>query len=163
MGPLAPVLPVIATVASIGGTVLGAMASIQQGKYQEAVAKAQAKAAARQAQEVQAVGQREAVERARAARMVQSRQLALTAAGGGGTGDASILKLMAQTGAEGQQQVANTVYDTQVQGNALNYQGDIYRMQGRNARNAGYVDAFSTVLGGVSNAAQSWGAKYGYG
>jgi hypothetical protein len=162
MGPIAPVLGIISTVASIGGTVLGVMAANQQGKYQEAVAKAQAKAANRQANEVTAQGQREAVVRAKQARLVQSRINAVASAGGGNASDPTILQLMGGVGGEGALQVANTISDAKTQGGSLNYQADIYKMQGAQAAAGRKWDVAGAILGGVSNLAGSWASKYGY-
>ncbi len=156
---MGPALGVISTIATIGGTVLGAVSSIQQGKYQDAVAQAQAKAEERKANEVQAASQRDAAARAKEAKYVMSRQQAVAAASGGGAGDSTILNLMAQTGAQGQYNANSSIYEGQVQGGDLKYQAGIDRMSGRMQRQAGYIGAGTTLLGGIADFAKY---KYGY-
>jgi len=151
---MAAALPVIGIVASIGGTVLSAMGAIQQGRYQEAAMKAQANAQEARAQEERAAAQREAVRRGKEAAFVLSRQQALSAASGGGTADPTVLNLMAGTATEGAYQSQVAVYEGEQRGRGLEYQAAISRMQGRAARRAGFIDAASSVLGGISSFAR---------
>lgn len=155
---MAGALAVIGTIASIGGTVLSAVGAIQQGKYQQATAEAQAKAEERRAQEEQAGAQREAIRRGREARYVLSRQLAVSASSGGSASDSTVLNLMANTAREGDYQSQSAVYEGTMRGQGLQYQAGIDRMAGQQARTAGYINAGSSILGGIASF-----AKYRYG
>lgn len=137
---------------------LSAVGAIQQGKYQEAAANAQAKAEERRAQEEQASAQREAIRRNKETKYVLSRQLALSAASGGGAADSTVLNLMATTGAEGQYQGQSAIYEGVTRGQGLTYQAAIDRMSGRAAKQAGYINAATSILGGIADF-----AKYKYG
>lgn len=155
---MGPALGVISTIATIGGTVLSAASSIQQGNYQNAIAQAQAKAEQRRANEVQASAQRDAAQRAKEAKYVMSRQQAVAAASGGGAADSTVLNLMSQTAGQGAYNAASSIYEGQSAGDSLNYQASIDRMSGRMQRQAGYIGAGTTLLGGIADF-----AKYKYG
>lgn len=154
---MADPITLIGVAASVGGTVLSALGSIQQGRYQEAALKAQAQAQEARAQEERAAAQREAVRRGKEAAFILSRQQALAAASGGGAADSTVLNLMATTAAEGQYQQQVAVYEGEARGRGLEYQAAIDRMQANAARKAGFINAGSSVLGGISSFARYYG------
>jgi multidrug efflux pump subunit AcrA (membrane-fusion protein) len=139
------------------GTGLSAVGAIAGGISQSNAQKAQAEAAERQAQEARAASQREAIQRSKEARLVLSRQQALASASGGGATDTTVLDLMGKAASQGAYNTASAIYEGEAQGRGLEDQAGIYRMQARQAKLAGFINAGSTILSGVSGFAGSRG------
>lgn len=139
----------IETALLIAGTAVSAAGAIQAGNQQQAALDAQAAARERQANEQRAVSQREAAARRNNAEQVLSRQRAVAAASGGGASDKTVLDIMGDTEAEGDFQAASALYEGETQGRNLDYQAGIDRMEARNARLSGFINAGSTVLSGA--------------
>lgn len=148
------------------GGVVGAASSIMQGQQQAAAYKAQARVAENNARMAQEQGSEAARQGAREEKQLRRQgaqfagsQLATLAASGGQIGGSS-LGVLADT-AMGIEEDAQTIrfntmknkwgFDVQ----AVNYQNEANaaRSSAKNARTAGYVGAFSTLLG---TAAQVW-------
>lgn len=165
---MAAALPVIGVVASIGGTLLSASGAMQSAAYQEAAYKSQAlqqeavaKANEAKAQEERAASQREAIRRGKEAAFILSRQQALSAASGGSASDPTVLNLMAGTAQEGNYQAQSAVYEGNTIGRGLEFQAGldrqgaaISRMQASAAKKAGFINAGSSILGGISSFAR---------
>lgn len=139
------------TIALVAGTALSAAGAIQQGKAQEAALKAQAQAQEARAKEERAVASREAAKRAERAKQVLSRQQAVAAASGAGATDKTVLDIMSETAAEGDVQSRTALYEGEMRGRGLEYQAAIDRMNARQAKLSGFINAGSTVLSGVGS------------
>lgn len=148
------ILGLLGTGLSVAGTIAG-------GVQQKNLADAQAKAAERQASEERAASQREAIQRSKEARLVLSRQQAVSAASGGGAGDPTVVDLMGDTLSQGWFNSASAIYEGESRGRALEDQAAISRWQGRQAQLASFIDAGSSVLSGLSGFAQGRGGLKG--
>ena len=140
----------MAALAIIGG-IISAVGSIAQGVAANNAAKAQAQAMEIRADEERAVGQREAIRRAKEAKLVLSRQQAVAAASGGGTGDPTIVNLMSGVAQEGAYQSGVANWKGETSGQNYDYQADIRRMEGRNALIGGFIGGASSIFNGFSN------------
>ena len=160
------VLPIIALGATAAGTALSAAGSIQQGEYQQDVAKAQAQQTERAAGEAQAVAQREAIQRQEQAKLLLSRQQALAAAGGGSSTDVGTQRLAAGIAAEGDYQARSALFEGDSRAAGLMDQAALLRSQGRQQELAGFINAGSTTLSGISSFASMYQKfktpEYGY-
>lgn len=141
----------IGALLALGGTALGTVGAIQQSQTQSAAMEADARAQERAANEQRAAATREAAARAREARALLSRQQAVAAKSGGGATDPTVLKLMGDVAAEGAYQTAAANYEGEARAAGLLDQAAISRMQSRQARMAGYINAGSTLLSGLSD------------
>lgn len=166
--------PVTATVISIGATALstgvGVFSSIQQGKAAQAQANYQAKVAKQNQDlaEQQASAERMAAyeeaqaTRRRAAQVIGS-QRASAGASGAVVDFGSNLDLQADTAGQAEIDAINaynkgidSAYNSQI--NAWNYgqQAAAYEASGQAAKNAGYLNAASTALGGIADMGSTW-------
>lgn len=143
------------TVLGIAGTIVSAVGSIAAGQAQADAANAQAAAQERRAGEERAAAQRQAAAKAKEARLVMSRQQALAAASGGGAGDPTVMNLMGQVAATGDFNARSALYEGEARGRGLEDQAAIERMQAKQAKLAGFINAGSTILGGLSSV--DWG------
>lgn len=146
-------LPMLLTGASMAGSVLGGIGSIQQGRAANAMAKFEARQLEQQAGQVRAAGQRDAEERVREARLAQSRALAVAGASGGSVSDPNVLRVLSGIAAEGQRGFQTEMYNAGTQAENLRAQAVATRASGKAARNAGYIGAASNVLQGAGQAA----------
>jgi len=136
-------LAVIGTIISAAGSVIGGIAQSNQLEYQAEVEEMRAN-------EARAVSQREAENKNRETKYVQSRQRALAAASGGGAEDPTVTKLMQDVAAEGDYQARTALYEGETKGRFLEAQAKLDRMQARQAMFAGFIDAGSSVISGFS-------------
>lgn len=148
-------------IAGLVGTGVSTVGSIAAGAAQEEMLEAQATAAERQANEERAASQREAIQRAREARLVLSKQQNVAAASGAGALDPTILDIMGKTAAQGQYNVSSALYEGEARGAGLEDQAAIDRMRARQAKLAGFVDAGSTMLSGISGFSDKWSKRSG--
>ena len=139
------------------GTGLSAVGSIAAGNAQNEALQAQAAAEERKGNEARAATQREAIQRAKEARLALSRQQAVASASGAGATDPTVLKLMGDVGKQGQYNVASTLYEGEAIQAGMQDQAAISRMRGRQARLAGFIGAGTTMLNGLSGFADTWG------
>lgn len=141
----------IETALLIGGSLLSAGGTIVSGLSQSSALKAEAAAKERQAGEVQAQSQRDAIERRKEADLLLSRQQAVAASTGGTATDTGVLNLMADTAAQGSYNVATSIYEGNSAAAGLLDQAAISRMQAKQATMAGFINAGSTMLSGFSS------------
>jgi hypothetical protein len=164
--------------AAIGGTAMEAVGGLQAASSQEAVANAQADAltqsgnaearvAERQADDVLADAQRQAIQEARTAALAKSTLLARAGASGSGAADATVLDLGAGIEREGQLNEQMVLARGLRDSDATRYQGQLTKWQrgnqATNTRMAGQMQANATRIGVVSNVLQSaasMGSKY---
>lgn len=158
MATFAAVASLISGIVGAGGAIISANASANAA---EAAAQAEAEQRRRQANEARAVSQREAIRRKREARLVQSRQLAVSSASGGAAGDPTVVRLMADTGAQGEYNAASAIYEGEARGRAFEYAGQMAlwqaKEQGRQAKMASYINAGTSILSGLSGFAEKGG------
>lgn len=137
--------------ALIGGTLLSAGGEIAGGIIGSNVAEAESRALRQQAAQERAAAQREAIRRAREARLLISRQRAVASASGGSATDPTVLDLMGEAAAEGAYQKAVALFEGEARARGLENQAAIRRQRGRQAMFAGFVNAGSQILTGISN------------
>ena len=160
-------LPMIAMIATGVGTGVSALGTLAAGKQQEAMANAQSKALNFRAAELDmkannelAAAQVEAQQLARQKRLALSRLQSRSAASGFTATDANSLNLASEIEQYGtlQQQMAMFGGFDRAEGirnNAAStrYEASMVRRQGKQAAKAGRIDAFTTILGGISSIA----------
>jgi len=143
----------------IGG-LLQANAAHQQGVEAESNATINAAQLNIAAGQEKGIGQRKSAEVRRQNRLLQSRQVALNAAGGGSSSDKNVADLLADTAAQGEYDSLNALYegDTRSQGTA-NKAARVYT-EGRNARKASKTNVLSSLVNTGSNIGTFY-SKYG--
>lgn len=133
----------------IAGTAISAFGAIQQGNAANAAAQAQA-----QAQEQQAEAERRS-SAFESEREFKKQQLQLSSAraavGASGVGfQGSPSAVITANAAQGQLDLAAIQYGSQLRQNTLMTQADLTRMEGRQAKQAGFINAASSVVSGAS-------------
>ena len=155
--PLAPVLLIAATAVSAAGSVMGGIQAKQQGNYQAAVARANAKAADEQARDAIDRGKIEQQQHWRQVADTKGSQQAALAAGNVDTSFGSARSLAEDTAMIGNED-ANALYHNtynEVRGfdiSAANYrsQAQASKMQGQGGFTKGLFGAATTILGGAT-------------
>ena len=149
-------LPLIGTIASIGGTAMSVMGQMQASKAEAASATFQAKQSKILAEDALKRGAADEQAQRRKTAALQSRQEAVMAASNLDIGSGSPLAILGDTAMMGE-------LDAQVvRGNAAreaqqyNTQGKMFEMSAKNAKSAGMVQAFGTALGGIGTLADKW-------
>lgn len=148
-------LEVIGTIASIAGTGLSALSSMQQADYQSAVARNEAIIAKQKANEDAAIGQRKAISESRKADLVLSRARALGAAGGTDAASPTQLDIEGDIAQQGGYNALSALYDGMARARADNYQGDIDLFKADRAAASGPMNAAGALFGGISKLAGS--------
>lgn len=156
----------LTTMLMIGSTVMGAAGAIQQGKaaqasanYNAKVADMNAKIAERQARDAVERGQQEEQQQRMKTSQVIGQQRAALAANGVDLAFGSPLDVLVDTATMGELDAltirANTYReerDIRQQGLNSTAQASAFRAEGANARTAGNMNAFGTILGGGAKA-----------
>jgi hypothetical protein len=156
----------LTTMLMIGSTVMGAAGAVQQGKaaqasanYNAKVADMNAKISERQARDAVERGALEEQQQRMKTSQVIGQQRAAMAANGVDLTFGSPLDTLVDTATMGELDAltirANTYReerDIRQQGNNQTAQASAFRAEGANARKAGFMDAFGTILGGGSKA-----------
>lgn len=88
-----------------------------------------------------------------------SRQQAVASASGAGATDPTVLKLMGDVAGQGYNNSQAALYEGESRGRALEDQAAISRMQGRQARLAGFIGAGTSILSGFSGFSNAGGFK----
>lgn len=138
------------TMLAIAGAGINAAGSIMQGNQQQAMAEAQAKALEQQAladQQASAFEQQQE-------RRKQELQLANARAqvGASGVGFAgSPTEVLAANAGQGQLDIEAIQYGSMLRQNNLGTQAGISRFQGKQAKQAGFINAASGLVSGISN------------
>ena len=166
--------PVTAMTLSLGATALstgmGVISSIQQGKAQSEQAKYQAEAAKenQQLEESAASAERRqgydnmVTRRQETAKLI-GKQRAAAGASGAAVDVGSNLDLQLDTAQQGEldainiyNQALDRAYNHELQADNYARQAGAFSAQGRSARNAGYMNAFGTALGGIASMGSTW-------
>lgn len=142
--------------ATVAATFLSAASSYNQGRSAQASKDAQARQMDQQAGQERAASQRTAAEQLRQARLAQSRLQAL--AQGGGT-DVGVVNLSKQIAGEGEYRALTALYEGEDRATGLEYGADVARVEGKNAKLAGTIGAFSSILSGGSSMYSKFGAQ----
>ena len=171
MAGLDPVtLTAISIASSAMSTAVGVVSSIQQVKAQQKQADYQAKVAQRnqelaeqQASAERMAGYEEAQATRRKAATLIGAQRAAAGASGAAVDIGSNLDLQADTAAQGEMDAINaynkgldSAYNSQIQAWNYGQQAEGYKMQGQAAKQAGYLNAASTALGGIADMGSTW-------
>jgi hypothetical protein len=85
--------------------------------------------------------------------------LALAAASGGGASDPTIVNLMANLAGETQYRKSVELYEGGERAKDLRYQGQVRRYEGKEAKRAGKLGAFTTLLTGGTSLYSKYGMK----
>lgn len=156
MAAFATVMTVLSTVASAAGTVMAAAGANAQGKAAQAEANYQASILKDKAKQEEAFAQKEAQEQRRETEYVQSRHQAAAAASGFSTTDASNILMQKNIAGTGELYAQTKQYVGQQNKNNFNAQAEAAILSGKNARQAGKINAASTLIGGVGDIAGQW-------
>lgn len=151
-------------------TAVGVYSSIRQGKaaqaqadYQAKVAKQNQDLAEQQASAERMAGYEEAQATRRRAAQVIGSQRAAAGASGAVVDFGSNLDLQADTAANAELDAINaynkgidSAYNSQIQAWNYGQQATAYEASGQAAKNAGYLNAASTALGGIADMGSTW-------
>jgi hypothetical protein len=117
--------------------------------------------------QAKAASQRKSAEELRRNRLLQSKQIAIAAAGGASTSEKNIADIIADTAMEGRLASSIALYEGDLRSDALmneaiglRNKADVTRYEGKQARKAGNIGAFSSMLTSGATAASFYG-KYG--
>lgn len=140
---LSTIIGVVSTAVSVAG-------SIMAGQQQAAMADAQAKAYEQQAQADAQASAYEAQRERKKQELMQANARAQVGASGVSLAG-SPTETLAANAREGELDLASIRYGSQLRQNNLRTQADISRFSGRQARAAGYINAGSGFISGLSN------------
>ena len=157
----------LAPALQIGGTVLGSMGQLSQGRAAGEVArrrKAASEFEARQllqaGEQAVSVSQQSASEQSRMGGIAKSRALALAAASGAGASDPTVMRIISDLDAEIAYRRGVALYEgaetarlRRAQASARRYEGDVAMADAEAARRASRSGAFTTLLTGGARAA----------
>lgn len=154
--PAATSIMIASAVALAGAGALSAKSASDQGNAQNRAASKQAEMARQKGIQETAL----AYDRARSERSqadsFQSDLIAQAAAFGGGTSDMAVTNMLVDADARGEYNALTQIFEGQSRQKDLNYQANLTQYEGRSARRAGNMKAFSTVL----DTASSIGSMY---
>lgn len=164
MAELVALLPALAggtaaagsTAASIGpilaaaGGITSALGSLSAGNTAAAQADFEAKQLKQKGEAEFAIGQREAMEKRREKRLTLSRARAVAAASGAGVDDPTATEIMAGIEQQGEFNAMSAMYRGQLAQSNLLGQARARKTEGRQAQQAGLLNAFGqTIYGGA--------------
>ncbi|WP_456389747.1 hypothetical protein [Profundibacter sp.] len=155
-GPLAPLVASIGAISPAimaGGTILGAVGAIQQGKAAQASAEYSARQFEAQGKAERASAQRKAINEGKQKDLVMSRARAVGASSGGGLD----LELMGDIEEEGTYRSLTALWEGEERAKGRNAQAAAQRASGAAANRAGGIKAFSTILSGGSSLMDKYG------
>lgn len=132
------------------GTAVQAAGAIASGQQQAALAEAQAKAYEQQAAAEQLAAGYEATREFERQQKIQAQGRAAIASSGVGFAGSPTEALVGNAG-QGQLDIQAIQWGSQIRQNNLGTQAGISRMQGSAAKQAGFINAASGLIGGISN------------
>lgn len=136
-----------------GGTILSTAGQISAGDSANTVAQWEAEQIDDRAKAETAAGSREAAERAKEARLVQSRARAVGAASGGGVD----YDLIGDLEEEGAYRAGIAIWESEERAKGLRTQADARRVEGGLQRSAGRTRGAATLLGGANSLMEKYG------
>lgn len=137
------------TAITIASTAVSAAGSVMQGNQANAAAQVQAQAMDQQRQAEQQTAAFEMAQEQRKQELQRSASRAAIGASGVGF-QGSPTAVLTANAAQGQLDLEAIRYGSQLRQNTLSTQADLTRMQGKQARTAGFINAAGSVLGGAS-------------
>lgn len=135
----------IGTALTVAGGLASAGGSIYGGIQQENFANAQAKAIKQKGDQEFAIAQRKAIQDRREKTAAIGRTMAIAAASGGGTGD-TVSDIMASTERQGEYNALTDLFNGTQARNDLYNEAALTKLQGKQAKIAGFINAGSTLL-----------------
>jgi len=147
-----PSLTTVAAAATVAGAGVAAAGAIQQGDTASKASKANAAAQQATATSEENVGAQKAADQEMKAKKIASSQIASAGAGGVDPATGSPLTMESQTAEFGELDKLRIINNASRQAWGLETQADITGYQGSQQQQASYLNAGSTLLGGVSNA-----------
>lgn len=157
MGAVA--LPLAMAAVGVGGG-LKAYSSWQQGQQASRAASIQAEQMRQKASADMGIAQRRAIEERRQAGLVSSSALARSAGFGGGYADPTTQSIIGDITERGEYNALSQLYSGKSAYQTGMYGADVADWQGKNARRAGNIGAFTSVL---TTAASMYGMSGGFG
>lgn len=142
-------LPALAMVASLAGTGLQVMGSLQQGRAQQAALNFEAEQHKRQAAEERAASQRDALEKRRESQLAQSRQIAVAGASGAGVVNPSILDIYGETAQEGEYNAQAALYGGESRARGQLDQAAANRFKAKAAYKGSILEAGGQLFSGI--------------
>jgi hypothetical protein len=136
----------------LAGTAVSAGGALMAADAQSSALKAEAAAAERRASEERAIAQKKAEDERKKAAALKSQQQAAYAASGGGieAGD-SATEVMAETGKQGEYNAELQLWQGEEAAKGQEFSAAAKRAAASSAKTAGFVNAGSTILSGVSS------------
>lgn len=182
MAALAAIPAWVPVAATVAGTVLGmagagkqaqgaeiqAAAARRTGEQRRAASEFEAEQLQVQAGQSVAAAQRDALEQDRQAKLIESRAIALAAAGGGGASDATVVKLVSQISGEGAYRRMAEIYKGDERARQLRMAAAGKRVEGAIAQDIGQSEgaayeakAKAARISGVATLFQGAGSLFG--
>lgn len=152
-----------ATTAMIGGTLVSAQGMRLQGEQAKVAANINAQQADKQGGQAMASAQRGAMEEARRSRILQSRALAIAAAGGGSASDPTAQKIIGDIAGAGAYQSMVSLYEGESKARAFHDKATVASASGEIAKLDGDFAATARTFTGLSRVGISLYDKYGAG
>lgn len=146
-------------VMQLAGSYMSSVGSIQAGRQQAAASEANARISEAQAAQVRQSGDYEVLKAERAKKQALSRQQMLYAKSGVVISEGSPLEVQADTATQYQMDINAMKYNTEINARRYEYQASLDRMQGKQYKNASYINAGSTLLTSFGNAAIKYGGS----
>ena len=143
---------------------VSAVSSLKQGQASNAQLQQQAIQDESDANSAQVQAQAAAANERKRAKIVRSRALSIAGASGAGVSDPTVVDILAGIDTEGEVRALNALYEGDTAAAGLRTAAKAHRKMGNAAQNAGYLNAASSVAGGVGKYAEnnpSFFAKYG--
>lgn len=166
MAFLAAAIPYITTAMSVAGSRQSANAARAAGKAAQQEKEFEAQQYDQQSMQSVAAGQRSASEQEQRARLMVSRAIALSAAGGGSVSDPSVVNTIADIEGEGAYRAATELYKGEEQSRQLRmgasasrYEGEILKRGGEAKGKAYDLQAVSALAKQGSSMYEKYGAK----
>lgn len=148
----------LAAGAQVAGSALSAYGKWQAGQNASRIANWEAGQMEGSARQARAVSQRRYLEEKRQAQLVESRALALAAAGGGAA-DVGTINIIGDIKAEGKYRSLVALFEGEDAAQKLELQAQVRREEGRAARRAANLNAFSSVLSSAGSLASRYGGS----
>lgn len=142
---------ILGTIASLGGAAIGAIGQRNAGAAADQSARSQAAQLERRAGQERASAQREAAEQIRRANIAQSNLTAAAASSGGGVADPTVLNLAGGLAKQGRLNAMTALFEGEERARGSEFQAVTTRAEGKAARRAGNVGAFTTIAGSVGS------------
>lgn len=145
-------------------TAFSAVSSVEQGSIANSQQKIQAKQDEADANAAQVQAQAAAANERKRAKFVRSRAMAVAGASGAGVKDPTVVDILSGIDTEGELRALNALYEGDNVAAGLRSGAKTRRRMGAAAESAGYINAASSITGGVGKFAEenpSFFKKYG--